>query len=300
MNIVETAGLGKRYRGTWALRDCYLAIPQGRVAALVGPNGSGKTTLLNLTVGLLDPTAGKVTVLGAEPAGSAAARDEIAFVAQDAPLYASLSVGDMLRVTCYLNRRWDQRLAEQRLSDLGIPLRRKAGKLSGGQQAQLALTLALARHPRLLVLDEPLATLDPLSRHAFMSSVMSAVAEDGVSVILSSHILAELERVTDYLIILARGQVQVAGDTDDLLATHRLLTGAVLMNENLPRGWTVVESNATLAQQQQLVRLAGDQRPVPEGVESRAVTLEELTLAYLRQPGAGALPGPAVLGADSA
>lgn len=300
MNIVETAGLGKRYRGTWALRDCYLAIPQGRVAALVGPNGSGKTTLLNLTVGLLDPTAGRVTVLGREPAGSAAARDEIAFVAQDAPLYASLSVGDMLRVTCYLNRRWDQRLAEQRLSDLGIPLRRKAGKLSGGQQAQLALTLALARHPRLLVLDEPLATLDPLSRHAFMSAVMSAVAEDGVSVILSSHILAELERVTDYLIILARGQVQVAGDTDDLLATHRLLTGAVLMNENLSRGWTVVESNATPALQQQLVRLAGDQRPVPEGVEARAVTLEELTLAYLREPGAGALPGPAALGADSA
>jgi len=171
MNIVETTGLGKRYRRNWALRDCCLDIAEGRVAALVGPNGSGKTTLLNLTVGLITPTTGRVTVLGTEPAGSPAARDEIAFVAQDAPLYGNVLVRDMLRMTCYLNRRWDQRRAEQRLAELGIPLRRKAGKLSGGQQAQLALTLALARRPRLLVLDEPLSSLDPVSRPTSASSI---------------------------------------------------------------------------------------------------------------------------------
>jgi ABC-2 type transport system ATP-binding protein len=291
MNIIETAGLGKRYRGTWALRDCCLAIPEGRVAALAGPNGSGKTTLLNLAVGLIAPTTGRVTVLGSEPAGSAAARDEIAFVAQDAPLYPNLSVADMLRATRYLNRRWDQRRAEQRLADLNIPLRSKAGKLSGGQQAQLALTLALGRRPRLLILDEPLSSLDPLSRHAFMSSVMSAVAEDGVSVILSSHILAELDRVTDYLIILSHGQVQVAGDTDDLLVTHRLLTGPA-SGRPLPPNCTVVEPDGTSAQRQFLVRLKEPGQPVPDGFEARPVTLEELALAYLRQPAAGALPGP--------
>jgi ABC-2 type transport system ATP-binding protein len=171
MNIVETTGLGKRYRRNWALRDCCLDIAEGRVAALVGPNGSGKTTLLNLTVGLITPTTGRVTVLGTEPAGSPAARDEIAFVAQDAPLYGNVLVRDMLRMTCYLNRRWDRRRAEQRLAELGIPLRRKAGKLSGGQQAQLALTLALARRPRLLVLDEPLSSLDPVSRPTSASSI---------------------------------------------------------------------------------------------------------------------------------
>ncbi|HEY1001967.1 MAG TPA: ABC transporter ATP-binding protein [Streptosporangiaceae bacterium] len=291
MNIVETTGLGKRYRRNWALWDCCLAMPEGRVAALVGPNGSGKTTLLNLTVGLIAPTTGRVTVLGAEPAGSSAARDDIAFVAQDAPLYGNVPVRDMLRMTCYLNRRWDQRRAEQRLADLGIPLRRKAGKLSGGQQAQLAMTLALARRPRLLVLDEPLSSLDPVSRHAFMSSVMSAVAEDGVSVILSSHILAELERVTNYLIILSDGQIQVAGDTEDLLGTHRLLTGPV-SGQPLPPHWTVVESDGTSAQRQLLVRLTEPGQPVPDGFEARPVTLEELALAYLRQPGAGAFPGP--------
>ena len=291
MNIVETTGLGKRYRRNWALRDCCLAMPEGRVAALVGPNGSGKTTLLNLTVGLIAPTTGRVTVLGAEPAGSSAARDDIAFVAQDAPLYGNVPVRDMLRMTCYLNRRWDQRRAEQRLADLGIPLRRKAGKLSGGQQAQLALTLALARRPRLLVLDEPLSSLDPVSRHAFMSSVMSAVTGDGVSVILSSHILAELERVTNYLIILSGGQIQVAGDTEDLLGTHRLLTGPV-SGQPLPPHWMVVEPGGTSAQRQLLVRLTEPGQPVPDGFEARPVTLEELALAYLRQPGAGALPGP--------
>src|SRR5690348_165478 len=225
MNIIETSGLGKRYRRTWALRDCTLAVPAGHVVALVGPNGAGKTTLLHTSVGLIRPTAGRLTVLGGEPAGSPAALDGIAFVAQDTPLYRNLSVADTLSLARNVNRRWDQRHAEARLAELGIPPGRKAGHLSGGQQAQLALTLALARRPQLLVLDEPLAMLDPLARHDFMASVLAAVADDGVSVLLSSHVLAELERVADYLVLLSRGRVQVAGEVDALLAGHRVLTG---------------------------------------------------------------------------
>ena len=220
MNVLETSGLGKRYGGTWALRECTLEVPAGRVAALVGPNGAGKSTLLNLAVGLSAPSAGEVTVLGGRPAGSPTALDGIAFVAQDTPLYKNLPVADMIYLTRSLNRRFDQPYARARLDELGIPLKRKAGKLSGGQQAQLALTLALARRPRLLVLDEPVAMLDPVARHDFMATVLAAATADGVSVLLSSHVLTELERVADYLILLSRGQVRLAGAVDDLLAAH--------------------------------------------------------------------------------
>jgi ABC-2 type transport system ATP-binding protein len=220
MNVIEASGLGKRYGSTWALRECTLAIPAGHVAALVGPNGAGKTTLLNLAVGLAAPTAGMVTVLGGRPAGSPAALDGIAFVAQDAPLYKNLSAADMLHLTRNLNRRFDQPYAKARLGELGIPLNRRAGKLSGGQQAQLALTLALARRPRLLVLDEPVAMLDPVARHDFMATVLAAASADGMSVLLSSHVLIELERVANYLILLSQGQVRLAGAVNDLLATH--------------------------------------------------------------------------------
>jgi ABC-2 type transport system ATP-binding protein len=220
MNVVEASGLGKRYGGTWALRECTLQIPAGRVAALVGPNGAGKTTLLNLAVGLTAPSAGEVTVLGGRRAGSPTALDRIAFVAQDTPLYKNLSVADMIYVTRSLNRRFDRPYAKARLAELGIPPKRKTGKLSGGQQAQLALTLALARRPRLLVLDEPVAMLDPVARHDFMATVLAAVSADGVSVLLSSHVLTELERVAGYLILVSRGRVRLAGEVDDLLATH--------------------------------------------------------------------------------
>jgi ABC-2 type transport system ATP-binding protein len=244
MNAVESAGLGKRFRRTWALRHCTLAIPDGHVVALVGPNGAGKTTLLHMTVGLTAPTAGTVTVLGGEPAGSPQALDRVAFVAQDAPLYQNLPARDMLHVARNLNRRWDQQRAERRLAELGIPLARKVGKLSGGQQAQLALTIALARRPELLILDEPLAMLDPLARHEFMASVMAAVAEDGVSVVLSSHVLAELERVADYLIVLAHDRVQVAGEVDDLLAGHRMLTRFPVLAPAADRGRLAASAGA--------------------------------------------------------
>jgi len=303
MNVIETSGLGKRYGGTWALRECTLAIPDGRVAALVGPNGAGKSTLLNLAVGLSAPSAGEVTVLGGRPAGSAAALDGIAFVAQDTPLYRNLSVADMLYLTRSLNRRFDQSYARARLDELGIPPKRRAGKLSGGQQAQLALTLALARRPRLLVLDEPIAMLDPIARHDFMATVMTAVAAEkgagevgGVSVLLSSHVLAELERVADYLILLSRGRVQLAGEVDALLASHHLLTGPAAEVDRYA-GRPVVHAGRAEAQAHLLVQATADD-PVPPGWTARAASLEELALAYLREPGAVALPGTLTPGRD--
>ena len=291
MNVIEASGLGKRYGGTWALRECSLAIPAGHVAALVGPNGAGKTTLLNLAVGLASPSAGGVTVLGGRPPGSPAALDGIAFVAQDTPVYRNLSAADMLHLTANLNRRFDQPYARARLDQLGIPPNRRAGKLSGGQRAQLALTLALARRPRLLVLDEPVAMLDPVARHDFMASVLTAMADDGVSVVLSSHVLAELERVADYLILLSRGRVQMAGEVDGLLASHRVLTGPAAEAGRYAQR-PVVHARRGEAQAHLLVRATADD-PVPPGWEAHPVGLEELTLAYLREPGAAALPGPA-------
>ena len=290
MNVVEATGLGKRYGGTWALRECTLAIPAGHVAALVGPNGAGKTTLLNLAVGLAAPSAGAVRVLGGRPAGSPAALDGIAFVAQDTPLYKNLPVADLLHLTRNLSRCFDQHYAEARLGELGVPLKRKAGRLSGGQQAQVALTLALARRPRLLVLDEPVAMLDPVARHDFMAIVLAAAADDGVSVVLSSHVLAELERVADYLILLSRGQVQVAGEVDGLLGSHRTLTGPAAEADRYTER-PVVHLRRAGARAHLLVRAtAGD--PVPPGWQAHPVGLEELALAYLREPGAAALPVP--------
>jgi ABC-2 type transport system ATP-binding protein len=225
------------------------------------------------------------------PAGSPAALDGIAFVAQDTPVYRSLSAADMLHLTRNLNRRFDRVCAEARLVELGIPLKRKAGRLSGGQRAQLALTLALARRPRLLVLDEPVAMLDPVARHDFMATVATAAVEDSVSVLLSSHALAELQRVADYLILLSRGRVQVAGGVDDLLAGHRMLIGPAAEADRYADR-PVVHIRRGEARDHLLVR-AGADDPVPPGWQAHPVGLEELALAYLRESGAGALPGPA-------
>ena len=293
MNVIEANDLGKRYGSTWALRECTLAIPDGHVTALVGPNGAGKTTLLNLAVGLTDPTAGTVAVLGGRPAGSPAALDGIAFVAQDAPLYQEPVRRRHAAPDPQPEPALRPRLRRSPAGELGIPLKRKAGKLSGGQQAQLALTLALARRPRLLVLDEPMAMLDPLARHDFMARVMTAMAEDGVSVVLSSHVLAELERVADYLILVSRGRVQVAGEVDDLLARHRVLTGPAAEAERFTERPGVVHAWYDEGRAHVLVKTNGSTEPVPPGWEMHPVGLEELALAYLRDPGAAALPGPA-------
>jgi ABC-2 type transport system ATP-binding protein len=289
MNIIETTGLGKQYGKFWALRDCTVTVPEGHLAALVGPNGAGKSTLMNIVVGLSVPTAGTVTVLGGKPAGSPTALDGIAFMAQDAPLYKNFSAAEMLHLTRNLNRSFDDSYAKQRLDGLGIPLKKKSGKLSGGQQAQLALTLALARHPRLLILDEPLAALDPLARQDFMATVMTSMTDDGVSVLLSSHAIAELERMADYLVVLGGGELLISGQTDELLASHQVLTGPAAAADRLARELSVVQDKRAGAQAHLLVRNGGSagERAAPPGWEAHPVSLEEVILAYLRPVGAG-------------
>jgi ABC-2 type transport system ATP-binding protein len=293
MNVIETTGLGKCYGKAWALRDCTLTVPEGSLAALVGPNGAGKSTLMNMAVGLTVPTAGTATVLGGQPTGSPAALNDIAFLAQDAPVYKNLSVADMVHLTRNLNRRFDDAAALARLTDLGIPLRKKTGKLSGGQQAQVALTMALARRPRLLILDEPLSALDPLARQDFMATVMTAMADDGVSVVLSSHALAELERVADYLVVLGGGELRLAGPVDDLLTEHQVLTGPAADADRLAGQLSVVQVKRAGAQAHLLVMDGEGSRTVPPGWESHPVSLEELVLAYLRPAGGGSSPAAA-------
>jgi ABC-2 type transport system ATP-binding protein len=276
MNVIETRELGRRYGSTWALRDCTLAIPEGHLVALVGPNGAGKSTLLNLVMGLASPSTGEAFVLDGLPAGSLEALDGIGFVAQDMPLYRTYSVADMLHLTRNLNRSFDDEYARRRLDEFGIPLQQKAGKLSGGQRAQLALTLALARHPRLLVLDEPTAPLDPIARHDFMATVMTAMADDGVSVVLSSHLLSELERVADYLVLIARGAVRLDGPIDHLVAQHRVVR---TRPGEMSSDWVAIGS----AGAHQLVRLRSADVVLPTEREARTVGIEELAMAYLRE-----------------
>jgi ABC-2 type transport system ATP-binding protein len=289
-NIIETDGLGKRYGHTWVLRDCTVAIPAGHLAALVGPNGAGKTTLMHIAVGLSVPNAGTISLLGDRPPGSPTALDGIAFVAQDAPVYKNMSAADMIHLTRNLNRRFDHSYAKARLGELGIPLGRKSAKLSGGMRAQLALTLALARRPQLLILDEPLAMLDPLARQDFMATVMTAMADDGISVLLSSHALAELERVADYLVLLSGGQLRVAGEVEDLLACHRLMTGPAAEADRFDGQLRVVQTRRAGAQAHLMVRASEPTDPVPPGWEAHTVSLEELVMAYLRSPGPEARP----------
>jgi len=291
MNVLETARLTKRYGRTVALRDCTIAVPAGHVVALVGPNGAGKTTLLQLATGLLWPTSGRIEVLGA-PVGRH--RGRVGFVAQDAALYAGLSVADLLRLASSLNHRWDPDLARDRVAELGIPPGRPFGKLSGGQQAQVALPLALAKRPALLLLDEPLARLDPLDRLEFLATLMAAVAEFAISVVFSSHVIAELERFCDYLVVIRSGAVQVAGEVDDLLAGHRRLSGPAATADQVAAGAAVVADDRTSAQAHLVLR--GDPgRPAPLGWTGRPLALDELVLAYLRAPGCAALPGPEAL-----
>ena len=279
---LRTDGLGKRYRKTWALRDCSLAVPAGRVTALVGPNGAGKSTFLRLVVGLLAPTTGSVEVLGESPAtNTPQVLSRIGFLAQDHPLYKHFTVAELLRLGRSCNLRFDQGLAERRLAQLEIPLDRKAGALSGGQQAQVALALALAKRPDLLVLDEPMASLDPVARLEFLQALMGAVAADGMTVVFSSHVVPELERVCDHLIVLNHSQVSLAGDIDTLVTEHRLLVGPRTTTD-LDRSGTVVEATHGERHTTLLVRDGGVQ--AAPGWQASPVGLEDLVLAYLRRP----------------
>ena len=279
--VIEANDLGKRYGRKWALRHCCLSIPEGKVTGLVGPNGAGKTTLLSLAVGLLAPTCGSITVLGGQPGDGPSQLGKVGFIAQDTPTYAGLSVGKHLLMGAYLNANWDHELARRRIDRLGLDPRQKAGRLSGGQRAQLALTMAIAKQPDLLLLDEPVASLDPLARREFLRGLMEIVAEHGGSVVLSSHLVSDLERVCDYLILLVASHVRLAGDVAGLLTTHHRLSGPRRDPRSLPSGHEVIEQSHTGKQSTFLVRT--DQPVLDPAWTVRPVTLDELVLAYLGQ-----------------
>jgi ABC-2 type transport system ATP-binding protein len=278
---LESTGLGKQYGRRWALHDCTLSISVGKVVGLVGPNGAGKTTLLHLAVGLLAPTAGTVTVLGGRPGDGPAQLERVGFVAQDTPTYSGLSVAQHLHMGAWLNRTWDDDLAKRRIEQLGLDPRQKAGSLSGGQRAQLALTLAIAKRPDLLLLDEPVASLDPLARREFLQSLMEVVAEHGVTVVLSSHLVADLERVCDYLVVLVTSHVQLAGEVSALLASHHRLSGPRRDPSSLPASQQVIEESHTDKQSTLLIRT---DEPIhnPAWIV-KPVTLDDLVLAYMSQ-----------------
>jgi len=279
--VISAHSVGKRYGKAWALHDCSLELPAGRVAALVGPNGAGKTTLLQLVVGLLRPTTGEMRILGADgDRRDAALLARIGYVAQDTPLYRSFTVADMLTFGRHMNPSFDDASARDRLARLNIPLDRRCGQLSSGMGAQVALALALAKRPELLVLDEPVARLDPLARHDFLETLMEAVAETHVTVLLSSHLIADLEHVCDHLLLIMDGRLRVAGDIDKLLACHHLLTGPRIDGEQVDSRYTVVEQRHTDRQSRLLVRSDGP--IIDPRWEVSEVSLEDLVLAHFR------------------
>ena len=278
MSAISTQGLGKRYGSKWALRDCTIEVPEGSVTALVGPNGAGKTTLLQLAVGLSRPSAGDVTVLGLSPRDPALLA-RVGFVGQEHPLHRGFTVAETLKLGRKLNPAWDDALAHERLQRLDLPLDLTVGRLSGGQRAQVALTVALAKRPELLLLDEPVASLDPLARREFLNALMEAVGETGLTVILSSHIIAELERVCDHLVILAQARAELAGPIDEIVAGHRLLTGPRTDAGAVARVHDVIRERHTERQTTLLVRADG--HVYDADWELHEVDLEEIVLAYL-------------------
>jgi ABC-2 type transport system ATP-binding protein len=285
---LRCAGLGHRYgRKIWGLRDCDLDVPAGSVVALVGPNGSGKTTLMSMAAGLLPASTGTVEAAGGPPARRLG---RIGFVAQDAPLWPHLRVADVLAIGRCMNYGFDTVMASGRIRKLGIRPRARISNLSGGERAQVALTLVLAKKPELFLLDEPTANLDPLARREFLSSMFEACTETGATVLYSSHAVAELERICDYLIVLRAGHVRLAGDIDELRQQHRVICGP----DGWPGGggWQVISQRSTAGRTTALVRHDGAPLPGP-GLQDAAPTFDELVLGYLEDD-AAALPDRAL------
>jgi ABC-2 type transport system ATP-binding protein len=278
---LRSVGLGKRYGPKWALEDCSFSVPQGRVTALVGPNGAGKSTLLRLLVGLTTPSAGEVFVLGRSPAQSEDFLSSFGYLAQDVPLYGRLTAADHLEIGAHLNRYWDGPGATERLKRLRVPMNRPVATLSGGQRAQMGLGLALAKCPQVLLLDEPVAALDPLARREFLSSLTEAVAEGGLSVILSSHLLHDLERVCDHVILLAASRTQLCDDIEAVLASHSMLVGPRRNTPEIERSIHVIKATHTSNQTRLVARIDG---PVLDpSWEISEVGLEDVILAYMGQ-----------------
>ena len=291
--IISAAGLGKRYRRRWALSDCSVEIPAGVVCGLVGPNGAGKSTFLNLAAGLLRPTTGTIRACGDEPARNAAQLAKIGFVAQDTPVYRGLSVGDHLQLGARLNPGWDRAFAWSRLRALGLDPGQRAGRLSGGQRAQLALLVGLAKRPELLILDEPVASLDPLARRDFLQVLMGAVAEHGLSVVLSSHVVSDLERVCDYVVVLTGSRVRLTGDVEALVATHHRLTGPRRDLTSMPPDQQLVWASQTDRQTTAVVRAQGPILDPSWRVDE--LGLEDIVLTYMEVAAAPAPPELALI-----
>jgi ABC-2 type transport system ATP-binding protein len=272
------------------LSECSVTVPEGRISALVGPNGAGKTTLLRLLSGLASPTSGEAAILGGVPRQAPAFLAEIGFLAQEIPLYRRMTAEDHIGIGAHMNPRWDGESVRDRLRGLNIPPDAAVGTLSGGQRAQVALALTLAKLPKVLLLDEPVAALDPLARRHFLGTLAEAVAEGGLTVVLSSHLVADIERVCDHLILLSASRVQLCGDIDALLAEHRVLVGPRKDTTAIERNHAVVQTERTPRQTTMLVRLNG---PVadPEW-EVEDVSLEDMVLGYM---GADAAPAIAEL-----
>jgi ABC-2 type transport system ATP-binding protein len=298
--VVESSGLTKRYRRVTALRDCTISVPEGRISALVGPNGAGKTTLLRLLAGLTAPTAGTAAVLGGPPRQDPAYLAEIGFLAQEIPLYRRRTARDHIGIGAHLNPRWDGASVRERLGGLKIPLDRPVGTLSGGQRAQVALALTLAKRPKVLLLDEPLAALDPLARRNFLGALAEASAvrgDGGLTIMLSSHLLGDIERVCDHMILLTESRVQLCGDIATVLAEHRILVGPRNDTTAIARTHTIVREDTTARQTTLLVRLNGP--VIDPGWAVEEPNLEEIVLGYMSQddPAYGAGPERAGLSA---
>ena len=293
--VVETDGLGKRFGRRWALEDCTVRIPAGSVSALVGPNGAGKTTLLRMLVGLSSPTAGRATVAGRAPQQTREFLSSIAFLAQDAPLYRRFTVGEHLELGARLNPGWDAAVADERLARLGIPFDQPTGTLSGGERSQVALSLALAKRPELLVLDEPVASLDPLARRSFLATLAEAVAAGGLSVLMSSHHIHDLERICDHLVVVTASRTRLCEDIESLLARHRMLVGPRRPVSDADPGMTVVAATQTQRQSRWIVRLSHP--PVDPSWSVEDLSLEDVVLAYMGGDRTGSAAGLSVLGA---
>ena len=289
--VIQTRGLAKRYRRVSALSDCTITVPEGTISALIGPNGAGKTTLLRLLAGLAQPTAGEVTVLGDTPRQDPAFLAGIGFLSQEIQLYRRFTAEDHIGIGAHLNRDWDGASVRERLRSLNIPLDRAVGKLSGGQRAQVALALTLAKKPSLLLLDEPVAALDPLARRHFLATLAGAVADGGLTVLMSSHLVADMERVADHLIMLAASRVQLCGDIDTLLAEHHVLVGPRKATTAIEKTRTIVQAEHTARQTTLLVR--GNAPVFDPDWESADVGLEEMVLAYMGQQSIGQDAQPA-------
>ncbi|HZT17682.1 MAG TPA: ABC transporter ATP-binding protein [Gaiellaceae bacterium] len=274
---LEARGLGKRFRREWGLRDCTLAIPHGAVVGLAGPNAAGKSTLLALAVGLLAPTEGSISVLGRDPLREPALLADVGFVAQGAPLYRSFTVADAIEFARRTNTRWDDAIVAGLLTK--IDSRTRVAGLSAGDRARLALALVLGKRPRLLLLDEPFAGLDPLAGREFLQLLMDGVAETSATVVIASHVMADIERVCDHIVLLTGGGVRLEGNVEELLDTHRILVGPRRPLGTIRGVREIVRERHS---GRQLTLLAVTDGPIVDASWTvEPIGLEELLLAYM-------------------